>query len=78
MTACDDWILEALQSSGMALSLRVLAHNIEYNRQYVQTRLSVLEQHGLVAREARGMYSLTDLAERYLQGEIEAERLEDD
>lgn len=78
MVACDDWILDALEETGMALSPKVLSHNIGYSRQYIARRLRVLEANDIVDREARGLYRLSELGQQYLQGEIGADELEPD
>lgn len=78
MRPVDDWILECLESSGLVLSPRVIAHNIDYGRSYVGRRLQTLEANELVERVDTGFYRISDLGQKYLQGELSAEDLEPD
>lgn len=67
MMPIDGAILEILSSSGLILTPAVVAFNIDYSRDEVNRRLRKLEEEGLVEREERGKYQLTDRGERYLQ-----------
>lgn len=78
MRPVDDRILDCLAGSGITLSPRVIAYNIDYGRSYVGKRLQVLEANDLVVREAKGLYRISELAEDYLQGKVSADDLEPD
>lgn len=73
----DDRILEALAHSEMELTPTVIARNIDYTRRYVNTRLGVLVDHGLVERPERGWYAITERGRGYLDGEIDASDISD-
>ncbi len=57
----------------MVLSPVVIAKNIDKSRDEVNRRLSVLTESGFVEREERGYYSITDVGEDYLLGEVDAD-----
>lgn len=76
MTQGDDRILETLQSSGIILSPAVLAYNTDYTRNYVNKRLRILRDNGLVDRVDSGYYRITDRGCAYLSGELDADDLE--
>lgn len=67
----DDRIIETLSQSGLTLSPAIIAYNIEKSREEVSRRLSVLVENGLVEREKRGYYSITNDGEDYLRGDID-------
>lgn len=77
MNHTDDRILELLDETGLVLSPKVLAHNLEYDRSWVSRRLSGLKDANLVEQQGRGLYSITSLGKQYLNGEVGAEQLED-
>lgn len=68
MRTIDDAILEVLAMSGLILTPSVIAYNIDYCRDEVNRRLTVLEREGLVERVERGKYRLTSRGEQYLEG----------
>lgn len=76
MTQADDRILETLQDSGLRLSPRILAANIDYSRHYIARRLAKLEEGELVIKIDEGLYEITDKGVEYLSGELSAEELE--
>lgn len=78
MTRADDAILELLSEAGIAANPSTVAFNIDYDRRYVARRCRTLSEYALVNRvhEGKAMYEITDLGERYLQGEITATELE--
>nr|WP_246308321.1 type IV toxin-antitoxin system AbiEi family antitoxin domain-containing protein [Halosimplex rubrum] len=69
----DDRILECLSSSGLILSPSVIAINIDKSRDEVNRRLTTLTDKGYVERVKRGYYRITELGERYLQGDLDDE-----
>jgi predicted transcriptional regulator len=77
MARLDDPILEALDK-GLVLSPSIIAYNIDASRGGVANRLSELVSHGLVNKIERGKYEITDHGRAYLQGDLDAEELEEE
>ena len=77
MTQADDRILETLAESELILSPRILSANTDYSRHYLSTRLGKLRDAGLVDRVDEGLYRITDRGVAYLEGELDAEELEE-
>lgn len=78
MTQGDDRILETLADSNLILSPAVIAINVDYTRNYVNKRIAILRDNGLVERVEDGYYQITDNGRQYLAGELDAEALEND
>lgn len=76
MTQGDDRILEALESSGLTLSPRVIAFNTDYSGNYINKRVRKLRDAGLVERVDEGLYRITGDGRAYLAGDLSAEDLE--
>ncbi|MFC7073250.1 winged helix-turn-helix transcriptional regulator [Halovenus rubra] len=76
MTQADDRILEALEDSGLRLSPRILAANVDYSRHYIARRLAKLEEGGLIEKVDEGLYEITIQGRKYLSGDLSAEDLE--
>lgn len=80
----DDAILELLDETGMALTPKVIAFQIEYDYTYLRQRLRALQEHGLIAYPEEtpagvsqsGVYEITQLGRRFLGGEASREELE--
>lgn len=53
----------------IAITAKSLAANIDYSREYVNRRMRVLEDVGLLDNE-NGIYELTELGRRYLAGNV--------
>lgn len=82
MTNADDRILEFLQNDpnqSIVATPRVIAENIDFNRGYVTQRLSKLRDHDLVEYydEGSGIYQITNRGKSYLDGDIDADELEE-
>ena len=79
MTIADERILEHLNEvetdtpKGMADSGRV-----RFSRQYIGERCRKLADYGLVQHLGNGVYRITSAGEEYLEGELDAEDLEQD
>lgn len=71
----DERILEILDT-GLMLGPTAIAKNIEKHRVTVSDRLRVLREYGFVENPEEGYYIITDLGERYLAGELDADDLE--
>ncbi|WP_200820873.1 MarR family transcriptional regulator [Halobellus limi] len=58
-----------LEDHDILISPKMLAENIEYDRQYVYKRLRVLTEAGLLESDD-GIYELTDLGRDFLAGDV--------
>jgi predicted transcriptional regulator len=76
MNQTDDRILEALEESGMMLTPVVLAKNLDYSRSWVSTRLSKLEEAGLIKNPEGSFYNISGKGEQYLDGTLDPNELE--
>lgn len=76
MNQTDDRILALLEESGLLLSPAVIAVNLDYTRNWISKRLRKLLEAGLVEKSQSSYYEITELGEKYLAGEIEADILE--
>ncbi|GAB7019642.1 hypothetical protein JCM18750_25030 [Halostagnicola bangensis] len=72
----DERILEILES-GLILSPQVVAKNIDKSRVHVNRRLTALVDYGLVVRVERGYYEIAVDGVQYLEGNLDADSLED-
>lgn len=72
----DERILEILET-GLMLGPTAIAKNIDKHRVTVSDRLRALREHGFVESPEEGYYEITELGERYLDGELDADNLED-
>lgn len=77
MNRTDVAILEILEDSNLTLSPRILAEELDKDRQYVQKRCRLLMEAALVRKEARGLYRITDLGIRYVTGDAERDEIPD-
>jgi len=75
MTRADDYILDLLDSAGIAANPATISYNIDYDRSYVSSRCRSLEDSGMLSREDpdKAMYRITDLGSRYLEGKLNQE-----
>ncbi|WP_238717550.1 winged helix-turn-helix domain-containing protein [Natronorubrum halophilum] len=84
MTRTDDTLLEFLEDTGLALSPRAIEHNMKtrYDESIsyssINGRLPALTDAGLVVKEypPGGFYSITEKGRKYLDGELDAEDIE--
>lgn len=80
----DDAILELLDETDMVLTPKVMAFQIEYDYTYLRQRLGVLKAHGLIDHPTdapagvsqTGVYEITALGRRFLNGEVSREEME--
>ena len=77
MTKADDHILELLSEAGIAANPATIAFNIDYDGGYVAHRCRELADYDLISRvhETKAMYRISDLGERYLGGDVDADEL---
>lgn len=72
MVLADDRILEYLREEDAATpSEMVKSGFVRYSNTYISQRLAKLAERGLVKKLGRGVYSITERGERYLDGEID-------
>lgn len=70
MLPIDDAILDLFHSTELILTPTIIAYNIDYSREEVNRRLSVLEDHGFVTKVERGKYRITALGRQYVSGVV--------
>lgn len=75
MTQGDERILEFLQEKDIVATPSVVAANIDYTGEYISRRCRKLATAGLLQRVDASNYRLTDLGERYLEGDVTADEL---
>ncbi|WP_191219388.1 IclR family transcriptional regulator [Natrialba magadii] len=72
----DDRVLEILDT-GLLLGPTAIAKNIDKHRVTVSDRLRELQRYGLVACPEEGYYEITEQGKKYLEGELDADELEE-
>ncbi|WP_082220691.1 winged-helix domain-containing protein [Haloferax gibbonsii] len=83
MSLKDGLLLEFLAEHNLELPPKPLYRNLnrhghEIGYSTVRLRLSELEKHGLVQEVGSGgYYEVSEVGQRYLQGDIEPEEIED-
>jgi predicted transcriptional regulator len=75
MTQADERILEFLYEKEIVASPAVIAANIEYSNEYISRRCRKLVDGGLLQRADASNYRLTDLGERFLEGEVRPDEI---
>ncbi|WP_255192418.1 MarR family transcriptional regulator [Natronobeatus ordinarius] len=78
MAPVDYEIMLFFDEHPILVSPKVLAVNIEYDRQYVSRRCSALTDAGLLESVDTGLYQLTEKGQTYLEGELDVSELERD
>jgi repressor of nif and glnA expression len=76
MTQADERILEFLHAKDIVASPSVIAANIDYSGEYLSRRCNKLEDAGLLQRVDPTNYRITELGERFLSGDAEADEIE--
>lgn len=69
----DSAILELLGDTKIALTPKIIGHAIDRDNVHVQKRCNILMEAALVTKEAKGLYSITELGMEYLEGEATAD-----
>lgn len=77
MNQTDDRVLELLDESSLELTPAALAHNLGYSRSWISRRTSKMADVGLVAADEDGYYGITDKGRAYLDGDLDADDLEE-
>ena len=78
MSPIDYEILSFFESHNIIINPSSLAANIKYERGYVADRCLLLIQSGILEQLYGPKYRLTDLGERFVEGEADASELVDD
>jgi len=73
----DYEILIFFEDHDILVSPKVIANNIDYDRQYVSKRCVELMDKGLLRKDETSLYELTDLGRDFLEGTIEAPEIEE-
>jgi predicted transcriptional regulator len=76
MSPIDYFILEFYEDHDIEASPKVVAENINYDRQYTGKRLKTLASEGLLVQKENGLYCLTDRGRGFIAGDLDAEDLE--
>lgn len=78
ITQADERVLEFLRDKDIVASPSVIAANIDYTSEYISRRCRKLEDAGLLQRVDATNYRITEVGERFLEGDIDAQDLEPD
>lgn len=79
MTIWDDRIMEIIQDGGPTSASELDKEDyIRTSRPNISRRLNKLANHGLLHRLPNGVYGLTEKGDRYLNGELDAEELNEE
>ncbi|NUC72760.1 MarR family transcriptional regulator [Haloterrigena sp. SYSU A558-1] len=78
MSPVDYEILLFFDEHPIQVTPKVIAANINYDRQYVGKRCSTLADAELLESIGTGLYQLTDTGYAYLEGELDVSELEPD
>lgn len=76
MAPVDYEIMLFFDEHPIQISPKVLAANIDYDRQYVGKRCGTLADAGLLESVGNGLYQLTDTGRAYLEGDLDVSELE--
>jgi len=78
MTIWDDRILEIASNQETVKAPRLEETGIfPISRSHISRRMRVLKDHGMLKDLGGGVYRITELGESYLDGEVNAEEVEE-
>lgn len=77
MTQADERVLEFLHEKDIVASPSVIAANIDYTQEYISRRCRKLTNAGLLQRADASNYRVTELGERFLNGDIGEDEIPD-
>jgi len=78
MSIVDDRVLEYIQENGSGSPKKMKEQaRIPYTPEYVAERCRELANRGLLQHLGNGVYVITDDGERYLNGELDAGKLDE-
>lgn len=78
MSPIDYEILLFFEEHDIIVSPKVLALNIDYDRQYTSKRCRELTDKGILAQSGSGIYELSEKGREFLAGDLDAEELENE
>lgn len=78
MRSVDVAILELLAESGLRFTPKVIAVNTDYTRNYVSRRCAKLKEAGLIFKDEKRTYALTDFGKRVLAESIPPEKIKEE
>ncbi|NGM69096.1 MarR family transcriptional regulator [Natronolimnobius sp. AArcel1] len=76
MAPVDYEILLFFDTHPIKVSPKVLAVNIDYDRQYVSKRCVALTDAGLLESVETGLYEVSEMGDAFLEGEVDGRDLE--
>ncbi|MUV60619.1 MarR family transcriptional regulator [Halobacterium sp. CBA1126] len=76
MTQADERVLEFLYEKDIVASPSVIAANIDYTSEYISRRCQKLADAELLQPVDPTNYRITELGERYLEGDIDPSEVE--
>jgi repressor of nif and glnA expression len=76
MTQADERIMEFLQEKDIVASPSVIAANIDYTGEYISRRCRKLADAGLLQRVDASNYRITEIGERFLEGDVEEDEID--
>ena len=77
MKPADDRILELLRDL-QGSTADEIHKQLPYSREYISRRLTELAEYGMIEKPSRGLYRFTEIADEYLDEELDASTLERD
>jgi len=78
MTLWDDRLLEMIRKEGSGSPTELAESDyIRVSPQHVSRRLSTLAEHGLLDHLGNGVYVITEEGMMYLDGELDAEEMDE-
>lgn len=78
MTQADERVMEFFSEKEIIASPSVIAANIDYTAEYIPRRCRRLVDAELIQRVDASNYRITEFGEEYLEGNLDAEKLESD
>mgnify|MGYP000088429277 FL=1 len=79
MVAADDRILEYLSESETGTPKQMAdSGTVRFSRSYITQRCKKLLNYGLIRHLGNGVYIITDEGQQYLDGALDAAKLESD
>ncbi|WP_128479002.1 MarR family transcriptional regulator [Halorussus pelagicus] len=76
MSPIDYEILEFYDHHDILLTPKVIAVNIDYDRQYTSKRCRALAEAGLLQQIDKGLYKLSNKGRQFLAGDLDVSKLE--
>jgi repressor of nif and glnA expression len=78
MTIWDDRILEIVREKGSGTAAELVEEKyIRISKSSISRRLNILADHKMLDRLGNGVYVITEKGINYLEGELDAEKLDE-